>query len=92
MTAEEEIKLFNDVGASLHDMFREHAFNGDALNEEKFEITLKSLMFFTIRMVYDQQIPEATMVAYVRGVYNDLTRMDQGRDERAEVIATLTEQ
>ena len=92
MTNEEEIKLFNDVGAALHDMFREHAFNGDALNEEKFEITLKSLMFFTIKTVYDQMIPEATMVAYVRGVYNDLNRIAEGRDDRAETIASLTEQ
>ena len=49
-------------------------------------------MFFTMRMVYDQQIPEATMVAYVRGVYNDLNRIAEGRDARAETIATLTEQ
>lgn len=92
MTTETEVKLFNDVGAALHDVIYQHGFVDDVLNEEKFEITLKSLMFFTMRMVYDQQIPEATMVAYVRGVYNDLNRIAEGRDARAETIATLTEQ
>jgi len=92
MSGEDEIKLFNDVGAALHDVIYKHGFVDDVLDEEKFEITLKSLMFFTIRMVYDQQIPEATMVAYVRGVYNDLNRIAEGRDARAETIATLTEQ
>ena len=92
MSGEDEIKLFNDVGAALHDVVYQHGFVDDVLNEEKFEITLKSLMFFTIRMVYDQQIPESTMVAYVRGVYTDLNRIAEGRDARAETIATLTEQ
>jgi len=44
------------------------------------------------KMVYDQNIPSATMIAYVRGVYDDLNRIAEGRDERAETIATLTEQ
>ena len=92
MSGEDEIKLFNDVGAALHDVIYKHGFVDDVLDEEKFETSLKSLMFFTIRMVYDQQIPEATMVAYVRGVYNDLNRIAEGRDARAETIATLTEQ
>ena len=88
----DQVALFNEVGAALHDVVYQHGFIDHVLNEQNFETTLKSLMFFTIRMVYDQQIPEATMVAYVRGVYNDLRRMDEGRDERAETIATLTEQ
>lgn len=92
MTNEEEIQLFNQVGADLHGVIFKNAYDGEALDEEKFEITLKSLMFFTIKMVYDQQIPSATMIAYVRGVYEDLNRIAEGRDERAETIATLTEQ
>lgn len=92
MTNEEEIQLFNQVGADLHGVIYKNAYDGDALDEEKFEITLKSLMFFTIKMVYDQSIPSATMIAYVRGVYEDLNRIAEGRDERAETIATLTEQ
>lgn len=92
MTNEEEIQLFNQVGADLHDVIFKNAYENDALDEEKFEITLKSLMFFTIKMVYDQSIPSATMIAYVRGVYEDLNRIAEGRDERAETIATLTEQ
>lgn len=92
MTNEEEIALFNKVGADLHDVIFKNAYENDALDEEKFEITLKSLMFFTIKMVYDQSIPSATMIAYVRGVYEDLNRIAEGRDERAETIATLTEQ
>ena len=92
MTNEEEIQLFNQVGADLHGVIYKNAYDGDELDEEKFETTLKSLMFFTIKMVYDQQIPSATMIAYVRGVYEDLNRIAEGRDERAETIATLTEQ
>lgn len=92
MTNEEEIALFNEVGSDLHKVIFKNAYEGDALDEEKFEITLKSLMFFTIKMVYDQSIPSATMIAYVRGVYEDLNRIAEGRDERAETIATLTEQ
>jgi hypothetical protein len=92
LTNEEEIQLFNQVGADLHGVIFKNAYDGEALDEEKFEITLKSLMFFTIKMVYDQQIPSATMIAYVRGVYEDLNRIAEGRDERAETIATLTEQ
>lgn len=92
MTNEEEIQLFNQVGADLHGVIYKNAYDGDALDEEKFETTLKSLMFFTIKMVYDQSIPSATMIAYVRGVYEDLNRIAEGRDERAETIATLTEQ
>lgn len=92
MTNEEEIQLFNQVGADLHGVIFKNAYDGEALDEEKFEITLKSLMFFTIKMVYDQSIPSATMIAYVRGVYEDLNRIAEGRDERAETIATLTEQ
>ena len=92
MTNEEEIQLFNQVGADWHGVIYKNAYDGDALDEEKFEITLKSLMFFTIKMVYDQQIPSATMIAYVRGVYEDLNRIAEGRDARAETIATLTEQ
>ena len=92
MTNEEEIQLFNQVGADLHGVIYKNAYDGDELDEEKFETTLKSLMFFTIKMVYDQSIPSATMIAYVRGVYEDLNRIAEGRDERAETIATLTEQ
>lgn len=87
MTNEDEVKVFNDVGAELHDVMMKRY-----LDEQKFETALKSLMFFTMRMVYDQKIPESSMVAYVRGVYNDLTRMDEGVDERAETIANLTKQ
>ena len=92
MTNEEEIQLFNQVGADLHGVIYKNAYDGDALDEEKFEITLKSLMFFTIKMVYDQQIPSATMIAYVRGVYEDLTRISEGRDARAETIADIAKQ
>lgn len=92
LAQDEEIALFNEVGADLHGVIYKNAYEGEELNEEKFEITLKSLMFFTIKMVYDQQIPSATMIAYVRGVYEDLNRITEGRDERAETIATLTEQ
>ena len=92
MSGEDHVKLFNDVGASLHDVIYQHGYTDEVLDEEKFEITLKSLMFFTMKMVYDQQIPEATMVAYVRGVYNDLNRIAQGRDDRAETIANIAKQ
>ena len=92
MTNEEEIQLFNQVGADLHGVIYKNAYDGEELVEEKFETTLKSLMFFTIKMVYDQSIPSATMIAYVRGVYEDLNRIAEGRDERAETIAHLTEQ
>ena len=92
MTDEEQVKIFNAVGMDLNDVVLKNAYENDLLNEEKLEITLKSLMFFTIKTVYDQMIPEATMVAYVRGVYNDLNRIAEGRDDRAETIASLTEQ
>jgi len=92
LTNEEEIQLFNQVGADLHGVIYKNAYDGDALDEEKFEITLKSLMFFTIKMVYDQQIPSTTMIAYVRGVYEDLTRITEGRDARAETIADIVKQ
>jgi hypothetical protein len=92
MTNEEEIALFNEVGADLHGVINKNAYTDDFLDEEKFEITLKSLMFFTIKMVYDQQIPSATMIAYVRGVYEDLTRLTEGRDARAETIANIAKQ
>ena len=92
LTGEEEIALFNQVGADLHGVINKNAYTDDILDEEKFEITLKSLMFFTIKMVYDQQIPSTTMIAYVRGVYEDLTRITEGRDARAETIADIVKQ
>ena len=92
MTNEEEIALFNDVGADLHGVIFKNAYTGEVLNEEKFEITLKSLMFFTIKMMYDQNIPSTTMIAYVRGVYEDLNRVAEGRDARAEAIADIAKQ
>ena len=92
LSPEDEIALFNKIGADLHQVIYDNAYTNEALDEEKFEITMKSLMFFTMKMVYDQTIPESTMVAYVRGVYHDLNRIAEGRDDRAETIATLTEQ
>ena len=89
---EDDINLFNDVGADLHGVIFKNAYSGEVLNEEKFEITLKSLMFFTIKMMYDQNIPSTTMIAYVRGVYEDLNRIAEGRGARAETIADIAKQ
>ena len=92
MSNDQQVQLFHKVGASLDKVIVKNGYTKGVLDEDKLEITLKSLMFFTMKMVYDQQIPEATMVAYVRGVYNDLDRIAQGRDDRAETIADIAKQ
>ena len=92
MTAEEEVKLFNEVGVDLNDVILKNAYDSMELHEDKLEITLKSLMFFTVKTVYDQGIPLQMMLAYVRGVYQDLSQVAEGRDARAETIADLTKQ
>lgn len=92
LSGEEEVALFNDVGADLHAVFHKNAYTDDFLDEDKFEITLKSLMFFTLKMVYDQGIPLQMMLTYTRGVYEDLTRLTEGRDARAETIADIAKQ
>lgn len=92
LTAEEEVALFNEVGADLNGVISKNAYTDEFLDENKLEITLKSLMFFTVKTVYDQGIPLQMMLSYVRGVYQDLSHIAEGRDARAETIATLTEQ
>ena len=92
MSNDQQVQLFHKVGTSLDKVIVKNGYTKGVLDEDKLEITLKSLMFFTMKMVYDQQIPEATMVAYVRGVYNDLDRIAQGRDDRAETIADIAKQ
>lgn len=93
MTGEEEVKLFNDLGADLHDLIARHVYDADELlDEEKFEIALKSLMFFTMKTVYDQAIPLQMMLSYVRGIYQDLSQISERRDARAETIADIAKQ
>ena len=75
MTNEEEIELFNKVNADFKNVIFNNAFTGDVLHEKKYEITVKSFMFFTVKMIYDQGIPADNLIAYVRGVYEDLAQI-----------------
>ena len=74
MTNEEEIELFNKVNADLNNVVFNNAFTGEVLHEYKYETILKSFMFFTIKMMYNQGIPADNLIVYVRGVYEDLAQ------------------